>query len=522
MAVRVFHAPFTAIPHSRSGLCVDSLGIMMKSLLGPTAHASVRALTRVIGTLFCIIALQFGANSPAAVADSGGSSTDDYDTAEAQSFVSDYITTHGLAGAAYVVVKDGEAVTTGAAGDVSASTPMSVGSLSKSFTAFAVLQLVDRGNVDLDAPITDYLPSFTIKGTDPSFITVRMLLTHTSGLPNPLVLPATGNLVDDVAETAEEKVASAPGDSYLYSNLNYRTLALLVQTISGEDFDSYLDAHIFAPLGMDDTTSVITATDRPGLDSGSVSAYGTAVHLPELKAAVAGAGGVISTAEDMGAWLAMQQRDGVSADGSWLLSADLVELSHTEQSHTDDYAMGWQLTSTADPARIGHDGELTKYSARQDLVPSNGYATAVLLSTFTPTVSHPFEISTGLIDISEGNTPEVGAPKSTIIDFVLAALTLIVIALGGRGLTRVQRWAKKRRAHRWWRRILRLAPQAVMPALAGFVFFGLTMGPGNPATPLDAFALWPAAMILVLVGALTGIGLIVARVMAFRSAKRSG
>lgn len=489
-----------------------------------TAHRRGRRATTpraVLAALVLLLVCAGGlplAAAPRAAADATGSG---YDTAAAHQFVADYASTNGLKGAAYVVVEDGIPVTTGATGDVSPTTPMSVGSVAKSFTAFAVLQLVDAGKVDLDAPVTRYLPDFTVKGADPSAITVRMMLSHTSGLPNPLVIPTTGTLDGDVAEIANLDVASAPGTTYLYSNMNYRTLALLVQKVSGEEFDAYLRDHIFRPLGMNDTTSVLTASDRPGLDAGSVSAYGLLLRLPELKAFVGGAGGVISTAQDMGAWLAMQQRGGVAADGTRLLSEKLVDASHEKQPNAGSYALGWQHTSTADPARIGHDGELTKYSARQDLVPSDGYATAVLLDTFTPTISHPFEISTGLIDIGEGRSPEVGLPTSTIIDVVVGAFTLLVTALGARGVARSGRWAEKRARHPWWRRVLRLLPQAVMPAVALALFVGLTTGSGNPATPLDVFALWPAAMVLVLVWAVVGVVLIAARVVAFRKV-RSG
>ncbi|ANS78663.1 Beta-lactamase [Serinicoccus hydrothermalis] len=167
-----------------------------------------------------------------------------------------------------------------------------------------------------------------------------------------------------------------------------------MEVVSGEQFDAYLEEHIFTPLGMEDTTSVLTASDRPGLDAGSVSMYGFALPLRELRASVGGAGGVISTAEDLGAWLSMKQQGGVAPNGVRLLSADLVEQSHEKQPGTGTYALGWQHTSTADPPRIGHDGALTRYAARQDLVPSSGLATAVLLTpsprrTPTPSRSAP-------------------------------------------------------------------------------------------------------------------------------------
>lgn len=436
-------------------------------------------------------------------------------TTNAEEFVSDYTSRHGLPGASYAIVKDGEIVTTDAAGDVAADTPMGMGSASKSFTSFAVLQLVDSGEVDLDAPVTDYLPDFSIRGADVSAITVRMLLSHTSGLPNPTLVPATGSLEDAVAHIADLEAASTPGSTYAYSNFNYRALARLVEVVDGQDFDIYLDENIFTPLGMDDTTSVVTASDRPGLDAGHVTAYGLSLRLPELGADIGGSGGVISTAEDMAKWLAMQQRGGTAADGTRMLSEDLVAESHTPQPKAGTYGMGWEHTTTSDPERVGHGGSLMRYSGRQDLVPSSGYSTVVLLDSFTAIHQHQFDISTGLIDITEGKDPDLGFPLATVVDLCLGALTLLVLGLGLRGLLRSGRWARNRADHPWWRRILRLLPQAIMPLIGLGVFLGLTLGQGNPATPLDVFGLWPALMVLIGAAGLVGVCLVVSRLSAF-------
>lgn len=436
---------------------------------------------------------------------------DAYDDDRAQSFLEDYVGRHGLPGAAYAVVQDGELVAQGATGGLSADTPMSVGSLAKSFTAFAVLQLVDDEQVDLDAPVTRYLDDFSVGGADADDITVRRLLSHTSGLPNPLLVPSTGSLAEDVAHIADLDVGSAPGTTYAYSNLNYRTLARLVEVVSEQDFDAYLEDRIFEPLGMTDTRSVIAVSDTEGLDDGHVTAYGFALPLPELRGDVGGAGGVISTANDVARWLEMQQLGGVTPDGTRLLSERLVAESHTVQPKAKTYGFGWQHTTTASPARIGHDGSLTRYSSRMDLVPSSGYGVAVLLDSYTPTIQHPFSISTGLIEISEGRAPEVGFPVATLVDLVVGAVTVLVAGLGVRGVLRSRRWADRRRNQPTWRFALRLVPQLVMPVLAGVLFVGLTVGEGNAATPLDAFGLWPAATTLVLVSGVVGLALVAAR-----------
>lgn len=173
----------------------------------------------------------------------------------------------------------------------------------------------------------------------------------------------------------------------------------------------------------------------------------------------------------------------------------------------------WQHTSTAEPPRVGHDGALTRSSARIDLVPSSGYGVVVLLDSYTPTFQHPFEISTGLISLSEGGAPDPGAPLATIIDLSVAALTVLVIALEVRGVLRNRRWSESRADLSWWRFALRQTPQAVMPVAAMILFIGLTAGPGNPATPVDAFGLWPAATTLVFFAGVTGIVLIAVRTM---------
>src|SRR5699024_3233255 len=159
---------------------------------------------------------------------------------------------------------------------------------------------------------------------------------------------------------------------------------LLVQTVSGERFDSYLQDHIFEPLGMDDTRSILQAHPIEGMNAGHVTAYGLALPFPELVGDLGGAGGVITTAEDMGAWLSMQQRAGTTAAGTPLLAQGLSAEPHTKQPHAGTYGLGWQHTSTQEPARIGHGGTMRSYTSRVDLVPTSGYGVAVLLDSQTP------------------------------------------------------------------------------------------------------------------------------------------
>ena|SRR5699024_5533691 len=117
-----------------------------------------------------------------------GSDRPDFD--EIDSFVTDYLDRHGLAGASIAVVKDGHVLHTAGYGDtgekrVSSDTPMDLGSVSKPVTAFAVLQLVDAGKMGLDDPVVEHLPDFKLDDPRDSQITVRQLLSQRRGLAMP-------------------------------------------------------------------------------------------------------------------------------------------------------------------------------------------------------------------------------------------------------------------------------------------------------------------------------------------------
>ncbi|WP_244890042.1 serine hydrolase domain-containing protein [Mycobacterium lentiflavum] len=132
-------------------------------------------------------------------------------------------------------------------------------SLTKSLaTATAVMQLYERGEVEFDDPVQHYLPDFTANDPRRTRVTVRMLLTHTSGLPGDVNLGDPWGL--DGAEKAEgvhralsTALESDPGDGFRYSDINFILLGALIEKVSGEALDVYVQQHVFAPLGMTDT-----------------------------------------------------------------------------------------------------------------------------------------------------------------------------------------------------------------------------------------------------------------------------
>ncbi|NYI94626.1 CubicO group peptidase (beta-lactamase class C family) [Streptomonospora nanhaiensis] len=473
---------------------------------------------RVLASVLSLALAVSAAAGPTAPAAAAAAPPGRVDPAEVDAFVTGYLDRHGLPGAAVAVVRDGETVHEAGYGEGLGGAPLTehsrlrIGSVAKSFTAFAVLRLADEGRVDLDAPVTRYLPDFR----PDRGITLRQLLSHTSGLPSPVVVAPATTLEEGVARIAEWELSAEPGTSYAYSNANYWVAARVVEAVAGRPFGDHLAERVFAPLGMDDTVGTTTPSEPvEGLVPGHVTAYGGALPAPEPEAMNGGAGGVVSTAHDMAAWLAMQQRGGIGPDGRRLLSEALVEESRNRQPHAGRAGLGWRHSGEGvTPARVSHSGVTAGFNAQQDLVTGSGYGVAVLVNAFSPAREHAYEISSGIIDLTEGRTPDPGAPTATAVDLVLGALTAAALALGVLGLRRSGRWAARRAAWPAWRFGLRLLPQLAAPALAVFLFLVAPALEGNSYTTADAFRLFPAFMVLVAALAAAGAALTAARVAA--------
>ncbi|MFX3636382.1 MAG: serine hydrolase domain-containing protein [Candidatus Pristimantibacillus sp.] len=415
-------------------------------------------------------------------------------------YVERYLGRNGLPGASIVIVKDGEIIHAQGYGHDSKGNPLTensllrIGSVSKPFTAFAVLQLIDEGAVKLDDPIIQYLPDMTMDDDRFGEVTIRHLLNHTSGSFTPTIVPKADTLKEGVKRLHSWKLQSNPGERHSYSNANYWILAQLVENVSGMKFAAYLDAKVFSPLGMDDSLSPVNSGDAVhGLPRGYITAYGTAIPVSELEQMFTGSGGIVTTAADMGKWLSMHTNDGVSVSGERLLSSSLLDESYSPQPGSEHYGLGWSFSSSkVTPQRIQHSGALSSYQAQQSIIPSSGYAVAVILNSFTTTFEHAYEMSSGIIQLTEGQTPVMKASVPTIIDFSLGFLTLLYISLGIRGGLRSKKWSDQRQHHSALRYYLRLIPQLFPIAGIGWLMFIVPELQDNSSTTLDVFRLWPA------------------------------
>jgi len=218
-------------------------------------------------------------------------------------------------------------------------TRFEIGSISKQFTAVALLQLVERGNVKLDDPIARYLPATP---QDWRTITIRHLLAHTSGLWDWEEDPAFAFDREYSAEEFIEYIAghpmkAAPGAHFSYTNSGYPLLGMIVRRAANRSFESYVEANILEPAGMRDTSFVSErrATDALGYQWKD---GGWTRGVPSRPRILIPNGGVVSTAADMLKW------DTAIAGGRLLARASLDTMwaaVHPDDGSTSPYGLGW-------------------------------------------------------------------------------------------------------------------------------------------------------------------------------------
>jgi len=281
---------------------------------------------------------------------------------------------------------------------VTADTPFVMGSTSKSIAGVAVMQLVEAGKLDIGAPVTRYLPWFRTRDkAESDRITLAMLLGHTSGLPyifrgdEDIDGQESGSLLEEaVRAAAGAELNFPPGTRFAYSNLGYKTLGLIVQSVSGEPYDEYLERHIFAPLEMTRTFTSWRKAQAQGLTNGYSYRLGVYFLLANHpSSSLLPEGGVISTANDLAHYLIAQADDGryngvaiVSPEGSrrlhepFLLQSDTQ--TKTKEKGSTGYAMGWYVRHYAGHTMFTHSGEFPGFTSLFAVVPANHCGVAVL------------------------------------------------------------------------------------------------------------------------------------------------
>jgi D-alanyl-D-alanine carboxypeptidase len=289
------------------------------------------------------------------------------------------------------VVKDGRLVLARGYGyadlenDVpaTAETVYRLGSITKQFTAMAVMQLAEQGKLSIDDELTKFLPDYPVQGHK---VTVRNLLNHTSGIKSYTSLPnffkrARQELSRDemLGMFKDEPFDFDPGTAWRYNNSGYYLLGVIIEKASGERYGEYLWEHIFRPLGMSatrygDTTPIIRHRAqgyRPGL-------FGLENDSPISMSAPGAAGALVSSVLDLIKWHQALEAGALISAASY---ESLYQPTKLADGKTQPYGFGWGVSEGYGRHRLGHGGGINGFSTMIARYPDDRLAVIVLSNT---------------------------------------------------------------------------------------------------------------------------------------------
>jgi CubicO group peptidase (beta-lactamase class C family) len=302
---------------------------------------------------------------------------------------------------------------------ITADTPFIIGSLSKSLTAMAVLQLVEIGKIDLQASVQQYLPWFHLNSVDSNSIKITDLLHHTSGLSiqtdieflDLSIQSRPDTLENYVRRLAKAKPKSPAGNEFNYANANYAILGLIVQQVAQMPYEKYIESHIFQPLEMHHsfTSQSQALQSLPPLSTGHRFWLNqpVATTLPFDQQNLP-AGYLISSAQDIAHYLIMQLNDGRYQDKTLISPTSLAQLHEPAVLAwgSATYAMGWVNDRVNDLSIEYHGGELANFSANATLIPSQRWGIVILTNVFPGLIGDPIrKLYVGIINILQGSNP---------------------------------------------------------------------------------------------------------------------
>jgi D-alanyl-D-alanine carboxypeptidase len=302
-----------------------------------------------------------------------------------------------------------------------------VASITKTFTATAVMQLVEQGRLSLDDPVSKHLPWFTPKDADPARpVLVWHLLTHTAGLQREA--PGTdwdqleGPDPNVVKSTAAGTPLAVPTQTRLkYSNYGFTVAGELVAAVSEIPYPRYVQERILLPLGMKDSLLLDGTASRPGLAvpyGRRLSLAARAVEPQMNKQGILSAGGLVSSVRDLARYASLQFNEADDFKGAVLNGRSLREM-HRPRFLLPDWStgwgLGWRLLRGEKRALIEHSGSLPGFKSKVLINPASKVAVIALINAED---GAPGELATGMMKIVAGpidkaTTPPEAPPAPT-------------------------------------------------------------------------------------------------------------
>ncbi|MDB5059930.1 MAG: putative penicillin-binding protein, partial [Chloroflexi bacterium] len=335
------------------------------------------------------------------------------------SFITEEMEAGEAPGLAITVVRDGEVVLQRGYGyaDIESRAPMTertgvvIGSTTKALTCAALLQLVEKGQLDLDDPIRRYIPTFRVADEEASAgMTVRQAVTHNAGLPpslsdDPSFLftdyagaDACERYVDGVLPT--RKLLWAPGGGWVYSNDGFVVAGRVIEVVSGMSYEDYMQRHVFAPLGLEDAR--FTPEEKHDLPLATPHDYDQDGHaytsfFPRNRASAAAGSQLILSARDAARWLQAVLDGGRGEQGQVLSAASVAEMvrpmvkvpqgERGSDGSDTSYALGWMAGALDGITTVSHGGATITMGSQFIMVPQERLAVAVVANSVSDLTS---------------------------------------------------------------------------------------------------------------------------------------
>ena len=302
---------------------------------------------------------------------------------------------------------------------VTARSLFHLASISKTFVATAVMQLVEQGKLGLDSPLLTYLPDFLMDDARYQQITVRQMLSHTAGMPDTDDYGWDKPEYDDealaryVQSLANEKLIASPGEKFAYSNIAYEVLGLLIARNSGMSFEDYIKQYLLLPLEMKSSTFLKTEVPPEHATAPHIVLPPTGVSSEyPYNRAHAPSSTLHSSAAELCSWALMNLNHGELHGQRVLQTTSFEQLWHpfkqTGPKYPDEaVGLSWFIDTYRGHQRIRHDGVDTGFQSDLVILPDQAIAVTVLTNTIPAPTNM---ITDALVDILLGLEPNIPRP----------------------------------------------------------------------------------------------------------------
>ena len=303
-------------------------------------------------------------------------------------------------GVAVAVVRGDETIYVDTAGErdpdkhlpVTPDTTFYIASITKTFVATAIVALIDEGKIDIDAPVTRYLPRFKLaRRRAANSITIRDLLTHAKGINSDAAVwldAYTGEITDD--RFYHWLRQEMPLGSHEYTNVHFTLLGRVIEAVTGKSWKDYLDERIFKPAGMTRTTcyaSKMYGRADAGIPAKRMEGGYTASHVRKNDSVMHAAGGIGASVTDLARWLRVNLNEG-KIEGTTVLPAKQLEEMHKMQIKNrkgmvpnwirEGHGLGWSISKYRDYVYLEHGGGYIGTAANIGFLPDKNIGVAVV------------------------------------------------------------------------------------------------------------------------------------------------